>query len=352
MPDRPIKVLHIVRQYGPVGGMEGYVWHLTRQLADIGCTVAVVCESVHGQVHPSIAITELGSIARKPRWLSMLRFSAQAQRWLAHHPHDGWLIHSHEATGFHQIITFHGPPFARIRDRGFWRRLSLRAAANLWIEKRAVCARNVRAVIPNSSLIGDMLQNYYPCIGQRMATPIVPGVETLPARDMRDIPEHGGVVGFVGKEWKRKGLDIAINIARQMRLSRPQLELHVAGPDPDDIRHLFSDWQGGYRLLGETDARPLFQNFDLLLHPARMEPFGMVITEALSAAVPAVVSNQCGAQSEVRHDRVLTLDAPVEDWSRACLSALGSPQKNYQRNWRQVAEEYCRLYERLGCLAD
>jgi len=347
-----IRTLHVVRRYGPVGGMERYVWELTQHLAAMGCQVAILCESVHATPHPSIAVHALGSITRKPRWLAALRFSGRASRWLKLHPHTGWLIHSHETTGFHHVATFHGPPFAHVRQRAFWRNMSMRVQANLWLEQRFVCAASVQAVIPNSDMIREQLHRLYPCIGKHMALPIVPGVEDIPKRLAHTPPAHGGVVGVVGKEWKRKGLDIAVEIVGRMRQSRPQLELHVAGPKPEDVRHLFSDWQDGYRLLGETDAKPLFQNFDLLLHPARMEPFGMVVTEALSADVPVVLSKNCGAQSEVQPGRALALDARIDDWAQTCLAALGQPQGSYQRSWREVAEEHCQLYGGLGRHAD
>jgi len=344
--------MQIVRRYGPVGGMERYVWELTQHLALMGCHVAILCESVHATPHPSITIHALGNITRKPRWLAALRFSGRASRWLKQHPQDDWLIHSHETTGFHHIATFHGPPFAHVRKRPFWRNMSMRVQANLWLEKRFVCTDSVQAVIPNSDFIREQLEQLYPCIGKRMGSPIVPGVEDIPKRPAHTPPPNGGIVGFVGKEWKRKGLDIAVEIVDRMRQIRPDLELHVAGPRPEDVRHLFSDWHGGYQLLGETNAKPLFQNFDLLLHPARMEPFGMVVTEALSADVPVVLSKNCGAQSEVPHDRVIALDAELDDWAQTCLAAIGQPQASYQRSWYQVAEEHCHLYERLSCDAD
>ena len=40
------------------------------------------------------------------------------------------------------------------------------------------------------------------------------------------------IIGFVGKEWQRKGLPLVVDIAAQLRLARPNLELWVAGPAP------------------------------------------------------------------------------------------------------------------------
>lgn len=40
---RKLELLHVVRRYGPVGGMERYVWELTIELQRLGHEVTVVC---------------------------------------------------------------------------------------------------------------------------------------------------------------------------------------------------------------------------------------------------------------------------------------------------------------------
>src|SRR3972149_2596164 len=92
----PIPTLHGVRRYGPVGGMERYVWELTRALAAAGHPVTVLCEHNHGGAQAGVTVHELGEIALRPRWLSLLRFSRRVAQWLREHPQPGALIHSHE----------------------------------------------------------------------------------------------------------------------------------------------------------------------------------------------------------------------------------------------------------------
>jgi len=344
----PLHILHVSRRFGPVGGMEGYVWHIAGEMAAKGHHIEVLCESLMADAPPKgVVVHALGRIAPKPRWLSHMRFSGRVHRWLTENPDAQRIVHSHERTADHHITTFHGPPFATILEKPWHRRLGLRVQANLWLEKREVCGAQVRAVVPNSILIGESLQQLYPCIGKRLTEPVIPGVGYIPSRTDQSIPSRGGVVGFVGKEWKRKGLDRAIDIVEQMSRSRPELEFVVAGPDPEEIRPLFGNRALRFKLLGQTDARPLFAGFDLLLHPARMEPFGMVITEALSAGVPVVASDRCGARSEVDVSRILPLDASTDQWADCALAALGRPQPPYRHGWDAVAETYIRLYRKL-----
>jgi len=249
-----LHLLHIVRRYGAVGGMERYVWEMSREMADLGHHVTILCEQVlTAPTAENIDIVTLGCVAPKPRWLAHLRFSANVSAWLAAHPDPDRIIHSHERTAMHQFTTFHGPPFASVKSKPWWKRISPRIYANLWLEQREVCGAQVKAVIPNSSLIADALHQYYPAI-RHLAAPVAPGVGNIPPRPQRSVPADGGVIGFIGKEWQRKGLDIAVNIVAELRQQRPKLHFIVAGPNPDDIRHLFNDWNGNFTLLAKPIA--------------------------------------------------------------------------------------------------
>jgi UDP-glucose:(heptosyl)LPS alpha-1,3-glucosyltransferase len=331
--------------------MERYVWELTRALAAAGNPVTVVCERNYAGEHAGVAVHELGEVARRPRWLSLLRFSRRVRRWLHAHPQAGALIHSHERLDAHHVTTFHGPPFAAVFERGWWRRISLRARMQLWLERRELCSPGVRAVVPNSPLIQSQLQRYYPELGSRLSEPIAPGVAPAPERPPRLVPQDGGVIGFVGREWKRKGLDLALPIAAELRRRRPGLELWVIGPEPGDIRQLFAEWKEGYRLLGWREDLSIYPQLDLLLHPARAEPYGMVVAEAMAARVPVVVSDQCGIAPEVAPDRgsVVPVTAAAGEWARACEQQLQrrAPPPPFARSWDQVTQEYLTLYRAL-----
>jgi len=352
-----LQVLHVVRRYGPVGGMERYVWETTQALAATGAVVEVLCEALHAPAPAGITVHQLGEIAPRPRWLSLLRFSRRAARWLAANPIVGRIIHSHERLGIHHVTTFHGPPFATISERGWWRRVSVRVAAQLWLERRELCSPQVRAVVPNSAMIGAQLARYYACIGARMAEPIPPAVTPGPQRPQRAVPADGGTIGFVGREWKRKGLDIAIRVASLMRQSRPNLKLLIVGPQEAEIRALLSQSPVPARCPGWADSASFYPEMDVLLHPARAEPYGMVIAEAMAARVPVVISDRCGIGPVVEqgdYGAVIPLDAPPQSWSAACDAALShiQPLPIYERSWAQVAEEHLTLYRGLDRLPE
>jgi UDP-glucose:(heptosyl)LPS alpha-1,3-glucosyltransferase len=285
----------------------------------------------------------------RPRWLYYWRFGRRVEKWLRTHPQPGWLIHSHERVGVHDITTFHGPPFASVRDKPWWKKVSLRVAMQLYMERREL--RVAQSIVPNSEIISRQLAHYYPEYAHKLTQPVVPGVAPGVMRTPRVVPADGGIIGFVGREWQRKGLSLAVEIAAQLRCERPNLELWVIGPNESEVRHLFANWQGGFRLFGWRSDSEYFQEIDVLLHPAKAEPYGMVITEAMAARVPVVVSDACGAAVQVNADagEVVKLNAPMQQWVSAVSRQFGRIQAPpaFERSWNVVAQEFVSIYVKL-----
>ena len=340
-----MKIIHIVRRFGPVGGMERYVYEVVLELMRLGHTVEVVCEEVQCTPPTGLVIHQVANSFPRPRWLALLRFGQKVEAWLRQHPHPDWLIHSHERTAVHHISTYHGQPFATVLERTWLKRLSLRVLMHLWLERRELVASVF--VVPNSDLTRQQLLAYYPEFSARIVHPILPGAERNVIRSPRIIPKTGGTLAFVGKEWARKGLPFATEIVRQLRINRPDLRLVVVGPEPAEVKHLFSGWRGGFELDGWVE-NPRYSDFDVLLHPAKSEPFGMVVTEALASNVRVVISDRCGVAAHVRSDMgtVLSLDESVQAWVNAIENALTNTKlvPRHSRHWNLVAQEYQMLY--------
>lgn len=345
-----LNIIHVVKRYGPVGGMERYVWEVTRELRQMGHRVTVLCERCHAAHPEGVNVVELGETAKRPRWLSQLRFSGRVTRWVRAHPEAHRVIHSHERVGVHDVTTFHGPPFATIFEQGWWRFISLRVWVRLFLERRELA--RARVIVPNSSFISRQLARYYPEMTGKLVAPVVPGVLPIRQREPHAVSAQGGVVCFVGWEWQRKGLPKAMEIVAALRRSRPDLELWVVGPPPAELEALFAGWQGGYRLLGWREDNGYFSEVDVLLHPALAEPYGMVIAEAMAARVPVVISDLCGAAEQVSEQAgaVLPLSAPVARWVEAVAAQLerAVPPPAFLRGWDVVAREYEQIYLSLA----
>ncbi len=368
--------IHIVRRYGLVGGMENYVFHLAKSLASKGHGVTILCEvdeSVQnepdGDVDSTIDVVVLGNRYRKPRWLAQWGFSQRVTAYLQEHEdlYRDVVIHSHERTGVHHVTTFHGPPFF-MRRRRWSDVLSPRIHMWTYLEKQELQGNQVKAILPNSALIADQLTSLYPTVAHKVLAPAYPGVApsySLIRRDISGVTKShiGTTIGFLGKEWQRKGLDIACKIVRQVRERMPQVHFVVAGCDPAEVTPLFFDWpKGSYTILGWTSQPEDFlAQVDMLLHPARSEPFGMVVAEANAAGLPVVVSDLCGVAPLITDKqgsvcRLNTNEMDLRLWVEACCHwlTMTSTRPNddpitapLNLSWDSLAEQHIALYQQL-----
>jgi UDP-glucose:(heptosyl)LPS alpha-1,3-glucosyltransferase len=249
-------------------------------------------------------------------------------------------------------------PFASIKDKGWWKRISIRAwsylrmeAQELGIEAKTGSLKNLK-IIPVSSVIATAIQKYYPQAQSNIQTPITPGVIQNPKRLNKSVPHDGGTIGFIGKEWARKGFEQFIKIALQLHSTRPNLKLLVLGPEKNQVMHLCANYPGQISFLGWQASANYYQELDLLIHPASSEAYGMVITEAMASHVPVLVSSACGAASDVsnQHGSVLDLKDSVDSWVNQANDWLdrASDVPGYERPWSQVADEYLAQYQLIA----
>ena len=345
--------IHIVRHYGFVGGMENYVVELTQALSKKGQSVTVICErSTSTQNDLPIDVIELGCTLKKPRWLAQWLFSKKVTNYLKANKAPDETIHSHERSSDHQVTTFHGPPFLN-RKRRLLDCFSPRIHMWTWLEKKELLGDQVKLILPNSPLIADQLIQHYPSVASKIGKPAYPGV--APSYSQLAKTNHPLTIGFIGREWKRKGLTVACEIVKQLQLELPELHFLVAGCDPKEINHLFTDFpENSYTLVGWSEnTEGVLQEIDLLLHPATAEPFGMVIAEANATGIPVVVSEQCGIADLITNKQgsVCRLgdDFEIKLWVTACKALLTKPTiiESLNLSWDELATQHIDLYSSL-----
>jgi UDP-glucose:(heptosyl)LPS alpha-1,3-glucosyltransferase len=339
--------------------MESYVWHISHELAKKNCLVTVICEQSHkAPDHQNINIIELGQLRPKPRWLMYRRFAKKVDAVIQTLGAQNFVIHSHERSISHDITTFHSMPFASIKDKGWWKRISIRAwsylrmeAQELGIDATTGQIKDLK-IIPVSSVIATAIQKYYPQAQSNIQIPITPGVSQTPKRLSKQVPHDGGTIGFIGKEWARKGFEQFMRIAQQLHASRPNIKLLVLGPEEEQVKHLCANYSGEISFLGWQASAKYYQELDLLIHPASSEAYGMVITEAMASHVPVLVSNACGAASDVssQHGSVLDLKNSLGDWVAQANHWLdhANDVTGFERSWPQVADEYLSQYKLIA----
>jgi glycosyltransferase involved in cell wall biosynthesis len=121
-----------------------------------------------------------------------------------------------------------------------------------------------------------------------------------------DVPAGSRVLLAVARLVPQKGLDVAVEALPAIRAVEPHALLVVLGEGPERAR-----LEARARELGVGDAvllpgragdvAPWLALADLLVHPARWEGFGLVLLEAMLAALP-VVATRVGSIPEIVAD--------------------------------------------------
>ena len=340
-------IIHIVKRFGRVGGMESYVWHLVHGLLERGLQVVVVCEQVCEPPAGGLRVIKVERSPAKPRWRSMMAFRERVdQRIRQVFSGQSVLIHSHERSLCHHVTTFHGPPIDVPRKFRWFQAISRRLAAWRRMERDELLRDNVQLILPVSNRISVELRQRYPKINSKtleLAWPGVARVMTLPERQRSNRITDTKFL-FVGKEWKRKGLDIAVRVVAEFRKQRPNATLTIYGMNRTDVPgninlYPWIIFRGWSRNIPWSD-------YDVLLHPARNEPFGMVVSEARSNGIPVIMSSAVGAADLMVSDaRVVELQAGTLEWCEqiVLLVSQSDGQPEVKWSWDDLVDKHVEI---------
>lgn len=324
LPEKKLRIAVLSRHFSRHrGGAENYAVSLAEQLADEH-DVHVYCQS-HSNLHPAIKTHQMGLAMQRPRWLTMLVYSA----WTYWHTRRGFdIVHSHENVFHGNVQTFHVKPVTHNLFHGkqgwsWWLAClkvttSLRLLAWLAVERARVSHASQRSLIAASALLKEL---YIDCfrLPESSMRVLTPGVR-LPKKmsdqacaiAKRSAREHLGLTGaahwvlMVGHNYGKKGLTALL----QAMVLLPQgMSLAVVG-DTSQI----PEWQSKANQLGlqhrvvflgqQTQMDHVYQACDLFVHATLEDVFPIVVLEAMAHGLPVVVSPApfCLSSNLLTHD--------------------------------------------------
>lgn len=111
---------------------------------------------------------------------------------------------------------------------------------------------------------------------------------------------------FAGALFRHKGVDLLPEIFSRFSMRHPDTFLSIAGEGPmrdallrDFVRLNLQDKVSLTGLLSSEDVRDLFSQADVLLFPTRLEGFGLVVAEAMTAGCVPVLTHLEGITDSI-----------------------------------------------------
>ena len=312
------------------GGAERYCASLVKHLAPQH-EIHVFAQDICTQ-YPQVVFHQVPLFCRRPRWLNQIAFATYTW-WQTRKGFD--VVHSHENTWHGDVQTIHVLPFSYlwfVNRHGlglFLKTLQLITSPRLltyWVlEKLRMRHQPGRFLVAVSEPVKAVLNKDLKHKLEHIRV-ISPGVERthvhsssekMQARLDLGLPMHGKCLLWIGNNAIKKGLPTLLEALAQLPNDFFLVIVGSAAPE--------NKWRSQVTALG-LDDRIFFKGVlddmtlaytaaDLLVHPTLEDTFGMVVLEAMSHAVPAIVSSEqyCGISAELTHlNNAWILQDPID----------------------------------------
>ena len=308
-----VKIALVHNQFTLRGGTERYLVGLACFLVERGHEVHVFCSKADP------ILSGIRGIRFHKIWLPRLGpFFKVLGMWLTTRlvvrGDEFDIVHGFGRTTGHLVHRLGGGCHARYlegliaRTKSEWRRLLLRFSPLhrllLWIEKQQVTDRRSSLVLVSDMSRRDLVDRYGSG-GARLEV-VHNGVDTqrfhpknrplffTEVREQYHLVPEDTVVLFVGGDWERKGLDVALGVLSKLS-DIVDLKLLVAGEDRRFDQYTELATRLGVlenvHFTGMVDRMErVYAGADLLLVPTRYDPFANVTLEALASELPVVTS--------------------------------------------------------------
>ena len=315
------------------GGAERYCASLVKHLAPQH-EIHVFAQDIRTQ-YPQVVFHQVPLFCRRPRWLNQIAFATYTW-WQTRKGFD--VVHSHENTWHGDVQTIHVLPFSYswfVNRHGislFLKTLQLITSPRLltyWVlEKLRMRHQPGRFLVAVSEPVKTVLSKDLKLKMEHIhvispgieATHVHSSTEKMQARLDLGLPMQGKCLLWVGNNAMKKGLPTLLEAIAQ--LPKDIFLVIVGSATPEN------KWRSQVATL-ELEDRIYFKGVlddmtlaytaaDLLVHPSLEDTFGMVVLEAMSHAVPAIVSSAqyCGISAELTHFKnARILQEPLNSYS-------------------------------------
>jgi L-malate glycosyltransferase len=384
----PIRVLMVIRLFYPwLGGTQSQADRLSRELIRRGLPVRLVTgwwfrgtpqrETIDGiPVFRNTTLWEFFGVRGLRKFGGYLYIATLLWRlWRTRRSYD--VIHVH-GLSYHTYAAalagrwLHRPTIAKIANSGSASDIDkMRRGDHLALSRYMLptALRCDRFVALNEAVVRELVAAGVP---ERRIVRIPNGIE-VPSLHERATALHdpAGVV-FVGRLHEQKGVDTLLRAFARLRTQRPdaRIDLRLIGDGPrrPELEALARELVVDAAFLGERDdVATQLEDADVFVLPSRAEGMSNALLEAMTAGLPAIVTNIPGNADVIRHEQNGLLVEPDDaDGLAAAIGRLlddaalrerlgGAARDTVETGYAldRVATHYVALYEELlGTSAD
>jgi glycosyltransferase involved in cell wall biosynthesis len=374
-PRAPCEVTIVAHHVGSVGGMELQLAELAIGLRELGHHVTVIAHACELPADAGVTFHRVRGPSR-PFLLGypwfMVAGSLAVRRWRRGVVHatgaivlnrvDVIAVHYCHQVGVITPSRNTRPFRAHVKVMGMMSRLGERLCFHRNAAATFVCV---------SEGVASEIREHYPQLSERVLI-IYNGVDTAvfapghhrgPARALREqlgIAQERLVAAFVGSEWERKGLGIAI----EALASSADWDLAVAGSGDREHYQGLADALGvGERVhwLGVVrDVHVVYALADAFVLPSSYETFSLVTFEAAASGLAVLATPVSGVRELIddgRNGFLITQDPGMIGERLARLSSDAELRERIGRaaresalefSWQQMVRRHHELYTRLA----
>src|SRR5690625_729609 len=377
-PLAPLNIAFITDRFGhQFGGAEAYGVELMRELAKRH-HITVIGYEYDPACSLQLPFIRVKEPALRQSWLRSYLFARRVNQLLA--TRNFQIVHSHVNGWSANVDVLHVRSvnyrwqFQKSRFNKLLDLFNPRIQMYRWLEKKRIHLTGPKRTVAVSDNIKKQIQAAYHT--QHDFAVIPPGVhrrQVEPAtrnkiRQQLGLTAQDSLAIFVARNPERKGLSVILQVLPRLQ---PTAKLLVVGPDSAMVSGLKAELlksgleQRVHFIAQVADMHPYYQAADLCLHPTLNDSFGMAPLEAMSYALPVIMSDApyCGfAQYVTAGQNALLLSDPTDSeellrcWQKLLQDGnlhqrlcQGAAELARQFDWDRISRQYEQIYaEVLG----
>ncbi len=380
------KSLHVgmlVRQFSPHGGLELYAYKLVEGLLERGMELTVICQENLSELEHKPLKLNFKMIAAEPKNKSKserLKFLFDSANEAISTLGDLDLIHSqHCPAAQADVVTFHNHSSKRLSEVGLWWERALNnqkrrviSAYKLKDRQDEILLRRAYCLIFPAEVMKDDYYRNFPFL---QGPPSKPYVVAHPGASLQNAFENDGGIAagqsrndtfnflFVGRGFRKKGLDILLNACRILKERNLNFRLLIAGlkeKPADRLRLNLLGLGACVKYLGfQKDMDAVYKEALVIILPSRVEPFGMAPVQGMQRGLVPIVSKVSGVAETVidgqnglilhnhldAHELAELMQKLINDRDLLKSLSANAAKSAEKINWQQTLEQTLKAYE-------